>query len=147
DGLGIAMRRHDAHLVADPALLELLGRGLHRGQVALGAHDDADERSVDLEGVELGLHRRLRHRCVLVAHAAMSRRSCRPSKRITSAAAYAWVRASCVVSPSAVTFRTRPPAVTISPSTSAVPACRTSTSSSATRSSPWITSPFDDDSG
>ena len=80
DRVGIAVRGHDAHLVVDAALLELLGRGLHRRHVALGAHDDADQRRVDLEAVELGLDRPPRvHRGCVLAHAAMSRRSCRPS--------------------------------------------------------------------
>ena len=48
--------------------------------------------------------------------------------------------------PSAVTLRTRPPAVTTSPPRSAVPAWVTSTSSG-TRSSPWMTSPDDEDTG
>ena len=55
--------------------------------------------------------------CAL-AHAAMSRRSWRPSKAITSAAAYAASRAAGTPSPSAVTLSTRPPAVTIAPSRS-----------------------------
>jgi len=41
----------------------------------------------------------------------MSRRYCFPSKLIKSVAAYAFLRASSSVSPSAVTPRTRPPAV------------------------------------
>ena len=87
-----------------------------------------------------------RSRLVLAAHAspasaaAMSRRSCIPSKRITSAAAYAASRAAAGSRPSAVTFRTRPPAVTTSPSRSAVPAWVTSTPAG-TSSSPEMTSP------
>ncbi len=48
--------------------------------------------------------------------------------------------------PSPVTFSTRPPAVTISPSRSAVPAWVTSAISAAA-SSPEITSPFDEEAG
>ena len=106
--LGVAVGGHHAHLVADAALLELLGRRLHRGHVALGAHHDADARRVDLEALELGLDRvsvtASAGRAWLVLDAAMSRRSCVPSKAITSAAAYAAARAAARSSPSAVTF-------------------------------------------
>ena len=60
-------------------------------------------------------------------HAAMSSRRWDPSKSIMSAAAYAAARAAARSSPSAVTPSTRPPAVTTSPSRSAVPAWKTST--------------------
>ena len=53
DQVGIAMGGHDAHLVADAALAELLRGRLHRGHVALGAHHDADARGVDLHALEL----------------------------------------------------------------------------------------------
>ena len=46
----------------------------------------------------------------------MSCRSCIPSKEIVCAAAYAASRADRALDPSAVTLRTRPPAVTIAPS-------------------------------
>ncbi len=123
DLVGVAMRRHHVDLVRDPARLELLGGLLHRGHVGLRAHDDADLR----------------------AHAAMSRRRVLPSKSITSAAAYAAARAVRTSSPSAVTLSTRPPAVTIAPSRSAVPACVTSIP----RGTPpnLITSPDEDDCG
>ena len=65
---------------------------------------------------------------------------------ITSAAAYAASRAAARPAPSAVTFSTRPPAVTIAPSRRAVPAWVTSTPAGSA-SSPAITSPVDDDSG
>ena len=50
----------------------------------------------------------------------MSVRICIPSKEIRRAASYARLRAAAGVGPSAVTFSTRPPAVTISPSRAAV---------------------------
>ena len=54
DHVRVAMGAHHARLVADPPLVELLARLLHRRHVALRAHDDADARSVDLELLELG---------------------------------------------------------------------------------------------
>src|SRR5829696_6856642 len=147
DGVGVAVRRHHAHLVADTALVELLGRLLHRRHVALGAHDDADARGVDLHAVELGLDGGLGgHFSFAHAFSAMSWRSWRPSKVIMSAAAYAASRAARTSSPSAVTLSTRPPAVTIAPPDSAVPAWSTSTAAG-TASSPEITSPEEEDSG
>ena len=80
------------------------------------------------------------------ACSAMSRRSWRPSNSIMSAAAYAASRAAPTSGPSAVTLRTRPPAVTTSPSASAVPAWVTSTPGG-TRSRPRMTSPEEEDSG
>src|SRR6201999_1376369 len=123
----LAVRGHHANLVEDAALLELLGGGVHLLHVGLGAHQDADARGVDRHVLELelglGLGRGL-------THSAMSRRSCLPSKSITSAAAYAAVRAAWAAAPSAVTLSTRPPAVTIAPSAPrAVPAWVTSTPS------------------
>src|SRR5207248_9481302 len=133
-------------LTADPPLGELLLRGLHRRQVALGAHHDSHLRGVHVELGELGL--RLDHglrSAGRLAHpatpAAMSRRSCRPSNWIMSAAAYAAARASSAPSPSAVTLSTRPPAVTSAPSEfRAVPACVMWTLSE-TASRPAMTSP------
>ena len=55
DRVGVAVGGHDADLVADAARVELLRRRLHRRHVALGAHDDADARGVDLHALELGL--------------------------------------------------------------------------------------------
>ena len=103
-----------------PRSLELLGRRLHRGHVALGAHDDADARGVDLHA------RRTRPRppsrwrargsgCSLML-SAMSRRSWRPSNAIMSAAAYAASRAAARRRRRARSrSSTRPPAVTTSP--------------------------------
>ena len=98
DRVGVAVGGHHAHLVADAALVELLRRLLHRRHVALGAHEDADARGVDLHVLELGLDRRLGGELGL-AHAcsAMSRRSWRPSNSIMSAAAYAASRAAADV--------------------------------------------------
>src|SRR5215217_3718275 len=129
--------------MVDVALLQLLRGRVHRGHVALGAHDDADDRGVDVEALELRLDLGLD---LWLAHAAMSVRSCRPSKAIMSAAAYAAARAAGTPSASAVTLSTRPPAVTIAPSRSAVPAWVTSTPSG-TRSRPEISSPEELDSG
>ena len=67
--------------------------------------------SLELRSVSTAGARRGVSRCSLMA--AMSRRSCRPSNAIMSAAAYAAARAAGTSSPSAVTFSTRPPAVTI----------------------------------
>src|SRR5204862_3240147 len=128
--VGLAVRAHHPHLVADPALLELLAGLLHHRHVALGPHDDAHGRArLDVELLELVLHLRLRDRPARgldalvhatsarsTARAAMSWRICLPSNSIFSAAPYARSRASAGVSPSPVTFSTRPPAVTICPS-------------------------------
>src|SRR5213075_3296841 len=130
-----------------------LGRALHGVHVGLRAHDDPDERGVDFEALELGLNvgdgpRRFAHgstrqheREAVATHrtpAAMSRRSCLPGNSITSAPAYAASRAASGSSPSAVTFSTRPPAVTSPPpGPLAVPACVTSTPSG-TSSRPLI---------
>ena len=61
----------------------------------------------------------------------MSVRICIPSKEMRPAASYARSRAAAGVGPRAVTLSTRPPAVTIRPSRSAVPAWVTSASSAA----------------
>ena len=60
DHVGVAVGGHHPHLVVDAALLELLRRGLHGRHVALGAHDDADARRVDLDAGELLLDLRAR---------------------------------------------------------------------------------------
>src|SRR5436309_1305111 len=71
---------------------------------------------------------------------AMSRRYCIPSNQTPPHAAYARSRASGSVDPSPVTARTRPPAVTTLPSRSAVPAWKTTTSSTVP-SRPRISAP------
>src|SRR4029079_17435494 len=101
------------------ARLELLRGGLHGRHVALGAHHDADARGVDVHVVELLLDLGEQ---VGLRHAAMSSRRWDPGNSIMSAAAYAAVRAAARSSPSAVTPRTRPPAVTTAAPSSAVPA-------------------------
>src|SRR4051794_36568020 len=161
DGVGVAMRRHDADLGADAPLLEDLGRLLHLLHVGLRAHDDPDARRVDVELVELRLRVGLRQwrgrggRLGLLAPpmrspapGAMSRRSCRPSKVIKSAAAYAASRAAAGPSPRPVTLSTRPPAVAIAPSAvRAVRACVTSTPVRAAASRPAMRSPLDAPAG
>src|SRR3954451_9060678 len=150
DGVGLAVRAHDARLVADARLAQDLGRALHGVHVGLRAHDDPDDRLVDLQRLEGGLDLDLRLGGLHLAHrtpAAMSRRSCLPGKSITSAAAYAALRAPSGSEPRAVTFSTRPPAVTTPPCASrAVPAWVTSTPVP-TSSSPEIGSPFEDKAG
>ena len=96
----VAVRAHHAHLVADPALLELLRRLLHQRHVALRAHDDAHlRRVVHVELVELVLDLGLgdgsadgrellgsAHAPTLSTARARCRvRSCRPSNSIRSA--------------------------------------------------------------
>src|SRR5581483_1774595 len=96
--VGLAVRGHDPHLAADAALAQLLLGRLHRLQIALRAHHDPDQRSIDLELVELsrGFAERLGLAGNAFAHpdtpAAMSRRSCLPENSIMSAAAYAPAR-------------------------------------------------------
>ena len=89
DGVGVAVRGHDADLERDARLLEHRARLLHLGHVGLRAHDDPDARRGDLEVVERGLGIGLREVLRLVGHVvrssarrAMSRRSCLPSKSI-----------------------------------------------------------------
>jgi hypothetical protein len=60
DDVGLAVGRHDADLVADPALVEHLARLLHDLHVGLGAHDDPHARGVGLQPRELRLGLRLR---------------------------------------------------------------------------------------
>ncbi len=84
DDVGVVVRRHNAHLAADPALGQFLLGLLHRWQVALGGHHDAHQRSIDGKLLEHGL--RLQRRHPATTFSAMSRRSCRPSKSIASAA-------------------------------------------------------------
>src|ERR1700722_1591972 len=57
-----AMGGHDANLMHDAPLLELVRGLLHRLHVALGAHHDADEGRVDVDVVELRLYFGLAHR-------------------------------------------------------------------------------------
>ena len=125
DDVRVAVSGHDARLVQDPALAELLLGGLHRGHVGLRAHQDADARRVDLDARELLLDLGLDDRLASVMRRCRGAAE-RPSNEITSAAAYAAARAAARSAPSAVTPRTRPPAVTIAPSRSAVPAWKTS---------------------
>src|SRR5580704_18167754 len=108
------MGRHHLHLVRDAALAQLLRGLLHRLHVACGAHHDADERSVYVELLELRLHLGfgeigsyrcgggVAHCAVVVsrsAFAAMSCRSCIPSKEMFCAAAYADARADPALAP------------------------------------------------
>ena len=112
----------------------------HRLHVALGAHQDPDE-----QRPAAGLRRRPRRAVARRSRAARRPRArrCRCAAgvrrtRSCRAAAYAAARAEAGSAPSAVTFSTRPPAVTSAPSRSAVPAWVTSTSAG-TRSRPLIT--------
>ena len=68
---GSRCARHHADLVEDAAVGELLRGLLHDGHVGLGAHDDADERGVDRQALELGFDFGLGGG---FGHAAMSRR-------------------------------------------------------------------------
>ena len=79
----------------------------------------------------------------------MSWRHWAPGKEMEETPSYALARASATSLPTAVTARTRPPAVTSRPSESrAVPEWRTCTSDSLSRVSvPTMTSPFEADSG
>src|SRR5262249_18467528 len=143
--LGVAVGAEDPDLVADAVIVKGFAGRLELGLVVLGAHDDPDQGRIDLDLLERlldlghGLDNiALGHQVLLTRHrsgcvdyaaaasspsalAAMSVRSCRPSKLISSTASYARRRASPAVGPIPVTLRTRPPAVTTSPSLRAVP--------------------------
>ena len=133
--VGLAMRRHHAHLVADAALLELLAGLLHLGHVALGAHHDADA------GASTSIPANCSSTSVRVSGGAWA--GCSLTLRAPRRAA----RCRCESgdrgtgpcqpqhtprrgrrqgsSPSAVRLSTRPPAVTISPAAlRAVPGVR-----------------------
>ena len=145
DRVGLAVRGHHPHLAADPALGQLLRRpspsspcrswSPSRCRPAARRPSSSLERAARL-GLRLGCVADLARSCSprSTARSAMSRRICRPSNSIMSAAAYAASRAAAASAPSAVTLSTRPPAVTIAPSRArAVPACVTSTPSGTRR--------------
>ena len=146
DRLRVAVGREHAHLEADAALLQLLAGRLHRRLVARRAHDDPDARSVDLDLLEglLDLGHRLERLgldlrsspCRARARASPSRllsvasdatrsatrcRDVAPVLRAVEARSARPLRMRARAPPRAsaprpVTFSTRPPAVTISPS-------------------------------
>ena len=80
--------------------------------------------------------------------AAMSVRCCAPGKSMSATPSYAAARAAATSAPVPTTASTRPPAVTRSPSTMAVPAWITCTPATASAAAiPVITSPDDDEAG
>ena len=144
DQLGVAVGAHHPHLVADAGLLQRRAGRLHLRLVVLRAHDDPDQGLVDVDLLEglldrrhRGRGRRLGSRAPLRSRSSLPlwchwgraprrgrrcrSRICIPSKEIRPPHRMR-DRAPRPVSPRApVTLRTRPPAVTISPSRSRRP--------------------------
>ena len=68
DELGLAVRRHDLHLVLDARVAQHAGGAVHDVHVALGAHDDPDARGRGLDVLQLGGDVGLRRRLGLLGH-------------------------------------------------------------------------------